>query len=53
MEAAPLDLSTGVASATGAIPSITDVGVTLLEHFGLAARPLGYRGNKLEFLVPA
>jgi hypothetical protein len=51
LEAQPLDRMTGRASATGSIPTLSDVGATLLAAFGINPRQYGHTGRPLGFLM--
>jgi hypothetical protein len=53
MEATPIDRITGRPSATGAVPSLDDIGATVLAAFGIAPRNFGYTGQPLDFLLEA
>jgi hypothetical protein len=51
MESLPVDLATGLPSATGAIPTLDDIGASVFAAFGIEARQYGYMGRALPFLV--
>lgn len=51
MEALPIDMKTGKASATGFRPTLNDLGASVLALFGIEPRAYGYRGTPLDFLV--
>lgn len=51
MEAPPVSLRTGRPDAKGRRVTLDDVGATVLALAGLDPRPLGYRGQVLDFLL--